>query len=194
MKRFLIYISEAYGIPIGIPLENEIEKRGYEVKWFCDEPGMEDTFSSHEIVLINVNEVMVFNPDVVLVTSKCHAFFWSTFQDLGEVRQLRAGRKDHEMRHEESAHLVERKPLGGFDENDYIYRRRGVSVKGTLSRWKKITNDILPWKLDCVVDYAFREHNHHVGPLAVWVLSVQTIELFSQSLNWHCRVTAKDYS
>ncbi len=69
MKRFLIYISEAYGIPIGIPLENEIEKRGYEVKWFCDEPGMEDTFSSHEIVLINVNEVMVFNPDVVLVTS-----------------------------------------------------------------------------------------------------------------------------
>lgn len=69
MKRFLIYISEAYGIPIGIPLENEIEKRGYEVKWFCDEPGMEDTFSSNEIVLINVDEVMVFNPDVVLVTS-----------------------------------------------------------------------------------------------------------------------------
>ncbi len=69
MKRFLIYISEAYGIPIGIPLQNEIEKRGYEVKWFCDEPGMEDTFSSNEIVLINVDEVMVFNPDVVLVTS-----------------------------------------------------------------------------------------------------------------------------
>jgi len=69
MKRFLIYISEAYGIPIGIPLQNEIERRGYEVKWFCDEPGMEDTFTFNDIVLLNVNEVMEFNPDVVLVTS-----------------------------------------------------------------------------------------------------------------------------
>jgi len=69
MKRFLIYISETYGFPIGIPLQKEIEKRGYDVKWFCDESGIEDTFSTNKIELINVDEVMAFNPDVVLVTS-----------------------------------------------------------------------------------------------------------------------------
>ena len=36
--RFLIYINHSYAIPIGSPLQEEIKKRGYEVKWFS---GME---------------------------------------------------------------------------------------------------------------------------------------------------------
>lgn len=69
MKHFLIYISEAYGFPIGIPLQNEIEKRGHVVKWFCDEPRVVDTFNTDKIEFINVDEVMAFDPDVVLVSS-----------------------------------------------------------------------------------------------------------------------------
>jgi len=69
MKRFLIYISQAYGIPIGIPLQEEIEKRDYEVKWFCDEPDAGSTFNLSGISFINVDDVMIYNPDVVLATS-----------------------------------------------------------------------------------------------------------------------------
>ena len=69
MKRFLIYISQTYGIPIGIPLQNEIEKRGYEVKWFCDEPGIESTSDLSEVSFISVYDVMTYTPDVVLTTS-----------------------------------------------------------------------------------------------------------------------------
>jgi len=69
MKRFLIYISQAYGIPIGIPLQKEIEKRGYEVKWFCDEPGIGSTFDLGEVSFISVDDVMNYDPDVILATS-----------------------------------------------------------------------------------------------------------------------------
>ena len=34
--KFLIYISYSYAFPIGEPLEKEIQKRGYEIKWFAD--------------------------------------------------------------------------------------------------------------------------------------------------------------
>ena len=34
--RFLIYISHTYALPIGLPLQEEIRKRNYEVKWFTD--------------------------------------------------------------------------------------------------------------------------------------------------------------
>ena len=36
--KFLIYMSYSYAIPIGTPLEKEILKRGYTVKWFSDHP------------------------------------------------------------------------------------------------------------------------------------------------------------
>lgn len=69
MKRFLIYISEAYGIPIGIPLQNEIEKRGYEVKWFCDDLEVESHLDISEVLFISIDDVMTYDPDVVLATS-----------------------------------------------------------------------------------------------------------------------------
>ncbi len=67
MKCFLIYISQGYSIPIGIPLQEEIEKRGFFVKWFCDEEETKKYFTSKENVLESVDEVLAFNPDVVLV-------------------------------------------------------------------------------------------------------------------------------
>ena len=69
VKSFLIYISQAYSIPIGIPLQEEIEKRGFQVKWFCDEEETKKYFTSKESVLESVDEVLVFNPDVVLVSA-----------------------------------------------------------------------------------------------------------------------------
>jgi len=69
MRSFLIYISRAYSIPIGRPLQEEIEKRGFEVKWFCDEEETKKYFSSKEILLESVDEVLTFNPDVVLVSA-----------------------------------------------------------------------------------------------------------------------------
>ena len=36
MYKFLIYISHPYSIPIGKPLEKEIQKRGYQVYWFSE--------------------------------------------------------------------------------------------------------------------------------------------------------------
>jgi len=67
--KFLIYISQAYSIPIGRPLQNEIEKRGYQVKWFCDEEETQSAFSSNEDVLLSVREVIEYKPDVILTAT-----------------------------------------------------------------------------------------------------------------------------
>jgi hypothetical protein len=69
VKSFLIYISRAYSIPIGRPLQEEIERRGFEVKWFCDEEETKKYFSSKETLLESVDEVLAFKPDVVLVSA-----------------------------------------------------------------------------------------------------------------------------
>jgi len=69
MRTFLIYISQPYSIPIGRPLQEEIERRGFEVKWFCDEQKTRTHFTSKETLLENVKEVLAFNPDVVLVAT-----------------------------------------------------------------------------------------------------------------------------
>jgi hypothetical protein len=69
MKSFLIYISQPYSIPIGRPLQEEIEKRGFSVKWFCDEEKTKKYFTVKETLLETVNEVLTFNPDVVLVAT-----------------------------------------------------------------------------------------------------------------------------
>ena len=67
--RFLIYISQAYSIPIGRPLQSEIKKRGYAVKWFCDEDETQNAFSTNEDVLLSVKDVMTYKPDVVLTAT-----------------------------------------------------------------------------------------------------------------------------
>ena len=77
MKKFLIYISQPYSIPIGRPLQTEIEKRGLEVKWFCDEENTKAQLSNKEILLDSVEEVLNYKPDVVLVATNVVPDFFS---------------------------------------------------------------------------------------------------------------------
>jgi len=77
MKHFLIYISQPYSIPIGLPLQREIEKRGFEVKWFCDEPETKEAFIDKNRLLLSVEAVIAYHPDVVLVATNEVADFFS---------------------------------------------------------------------------------------------------------------------
>jgi CDP-glycerol glycerophosphotransferase (TagB/SpsB family) len=76
LKKFLIYASEGYAIPIGMPLQKEIDKRGYEVRWFCDERENLKYFTKDQKLLESIDDVFVYNPDVVLVTSNVVADFF----------------------------------------------------------------------------------------------------------------------
>ena len=75
--KFLIYISQPYSIPIGRPLQKEIEKRGFSVKWFCDEEKTKQYLSKNEPLLNSVEEVLSFKPDVVLVATNVVPSFFS---------------------------------------------------------------------------------------------------------------------
>ncbi len=76
MKHFLIYISQPYSIPIGVPLQEEIEQRGFMVKWFCDEIETQEKFTDKKRLLESVEEVLAYHPDVVLVaTNQVPDFF-----------------------------------------------------------------------------------------------------------------------
>ena len=77
MKKFLIYISQPYSIPIGRPLQMEIEKRGFQVRWFCDEEATKTHLSKRETLLNSVQEVLDYHPDVVLVATNVVPSFFS---------------------------------------------------------------------------------------------------------------------
>lgn len=74
--KFLIYISYPYSIPIGTPIQKELERRGYEVCWFADLNETKRYFKNSETVLNTVDEVMKFNPDIVLTASDHVADFF----------------------------------------------------------------------------------------------------------------------
>ncbi|XMO86959.1 UDP-N-acetylglucosamine 2-epimerase [Algibacter sp. AS12] len=67
--KFLIYISYSYAIPIGNPLEQEILKRGYEVKWFSDLDKNNPDLNLKENVLNDITEVINYLPDIVLAAT-----------------------------------------------------------------------------------------------------------------------------
>ena len=69
MKKFLLYISERYSIPIGKPLQAEIERRGWCVRWFCQTQETATFLSPSEITLERVEDVLAFNPDVVFCST-----------------------------------------------------------------------------------------------------------------------------
>jgi len=73
--RFLIYISYSYAFPIGEPLEKEIKKRGYEVKWFADEPETQRKFSRDKVALKDIQEAITYNPHIVLSITNSIADF-----------------------------------------------------------------------------------------------------------------------
>lgn len=64
--KFLIYISHTYALPIGTPLQKEILKRSDEVKWFSDERYTEEKFPEHGELLYSIEDVIAYNPDIVL--------------------------------------------------------------------------------------------------------------------------------
>ncbi|MEP3836354.1 MAG: CDP-glycerol glycerophosphotransferase family protein [Algibacter sp.] len=67
--KFLIYISYSYAIPIGNPLEQEILKRGYEIKWFSDVDNKNPELNNKKNVLKNIREVINYEPDIVLAAT-----------------------------------------------------------------------------------------------------------------------------
>ena len=69
MKHFLIYISQPYSIPIGMPLHHELEKRAFLVQWFCDDIKTQEVFPHKDRLLQSVDAVMAYKPDVVLVAT-----------------------------------------------------------------------------------------------------------------------------
>ena len=70
MYKFLLYISYSYAIPIGKPLEDEIKKRGYQVKWFSDhETAKNKLIKQHFEVLHDIREVLAYKPDIVLTAT-----------------------------------------------------------------------------------------------------------------------------
>ncbi|MFN4764312.1 CDP-glycerol glycerophosphotransferase family protein [Gillisia sp. Q332] len=64
--RFLIYISHSYALPIGEPLQKELLKRGFEVKWFADEEYTKAFFPEYGKLLNTVQNAIEYNPHVVL--------------------------------------------------------------------------------------------------------------------------------
>jgi len=64
--RFLIYISNTYALPIGGPLQTELLKRKFEVKWFADEEYTKAYFPDHGELLNTVEEAIAYNPHIVL--------------------------------------------------------------------------------------------------------------------------------
>ncbi len=73
--KFLIYISYSYAFPIGEPLEREIQKRGYQIKWFTDEPETKEKFSTDKAILENVHQVLDYQPHIVLCITDSVADF-----------------------------------------------------------------------------------------------------------------------
>jgi CDP-glycerol glycerophosphotransferase (TagB/SpsB family) len=74
--KFLIYIAEPYGIPIGRPLQKELLKRGFEIAWFSEIESTKKEFLKTDLLLHTVEDVKTFKPDVVLVaTNEVPDFF-----------------------------------------------------------------------------------------------------------------------
>ena len=73
--KFLIYISYNYAIPIGTPLEKEILKRGYSVKWFCDLGNNSKELKLKDNVLSSIKDVLDYQPHIILtITDKVPDF------------------------------------------------------------------------------------------------------------------------
>lgn len=70
MYKFLIYISYAYAIPIGKPLEDEIKKRGYQIKWFSDLEEAKNKLLQHQVAILpDIKEVIRYQPDIILAAA-----------------------------------------------------------------------------------------------------------------------------
>jgi CDP-glycerol glycerophosphotransferase (TagB/SpsB family) len=67
--KFLIYISYSYAISIGNPLEEEIIKRGFAVKWFCDLKEGKKALQNKTNILNDIKDVITYKPHVILTAT-----------------------------------------------------------------------------------------------------------------------------
>lgn len=67
--KFLIYISYSYALPIGIPLEKEILKRGYSIYWFSDLEAGKKALVDKEHVLDSIEQVCDYSPHIILAAT-----------------------------------------------------------------------------------------------------------------------------
>lgn len=67
--KFLIYISYSYAVPIGNPLESEILRRGYSVKWFSDLDDGVTALHNKDNRLSTIEEVISYKPHIVLAAT-----------------------------------------------------------------------------------------------------------------------------
>ncbi|MCL5129754.1 MULTISPECIES: CDP-glycerol glycerophosphotransferase [unclassified Algibacter] len=67
--KFLIYISYSYAIPIGNPLEEEIIKKGYTVKWFSDLEDGKVALQKKQNVIDTIKDVVSYEPHIVLAAT-----------------------------------------------------------------------------------------------------------------------------
>ena len=67
--KFLIYISYSYAVPIGAPLEVEIKRRGYEVKWFSDLEDGKIALQKKQNVINTIKDVVSYEPHIVLAAT-----------------------------------------------------------------------------------------------------------------------------
>jgi len=67
--KFLIYISYSYALPTGIPLEEEILKRGDEVWWFADEKEGKKALKEKDNVYHHIDDVIAYEPHIVLTAT-----------------------------------------------------------------------------------------------------------------------------
>ena len=73
--RFLIYISHTYALPIGLPLQEEIRKRNYEVKWFTELDPPRSYFPENGDLIETIEDAIDYNPDIVLCITDVVADF-----------------------------------------------------------------------------------------------------------------------
>lgn len=74
--RFLLHISQAYGIPIGAPLERALLAAGHEVCWYCEHSELASRLPDPTRALLQPQAVIDWRPDVVLsATNSVPDFF-----------------------------------------------------------------------------------------------------------------------
>jgi len=75
--KYLIYISYKYGFPIARPLQSEILLRGDQVAWFIELEENKRLLNENECLLNTIDDVILYNPDVVLATCNEVPHFFS---------------------------------------------------------------------------------------------------------------------
>lgn len=96
--KFLIYITYPYSIPIGVPLEQSIIKKGYEVRWFAEKESTKELIENQNIVLDSIQSAINYNPHIILTaTDTVPDFFRGLKVQIfhGFPANKRAFTKDH---------------------------------------------------------------------------------------------------